>query len=250
MFVSRKLRQKTPQLSLERALYLAKEAGIFTTKELQTHVIKSPSFSQSKSPFLLEDFFVSMDDKEMAAVPKRFKAKPADPNTNTAPVAIVAPPSINEVSETMHNFLMKAFHKVPPKTFIHGDCEFLERGAGQGTKKRSRVQAVLVRGTGIVRVNGDEDLWKRWPLYYHRFDVLKPFKLTNTAGLFDVYLQVRGGGISGQAVAARLAIARALVHCCGATTPALADCLYEDPRQKISKMAGRNAAFARDKNKQ
>jgi len=47
----------TPKLTMSEALFLAKEAGIFTTREIQTHIVKSPSFSTNKSPFLLEDFF-------------------------------------------------------------------------------------------------------------------------------------------------------------------------------------------------
>ena len=245
-------RLRTPTLSLERALYLAKEAGIFTTRELQTHVIKSPSFSTSDSPFLLEDFFVSVADKDMEALPAR-KAKKAPAEPEKTEENNLDDSKTSEVvaeCEAVKNLLLRASQGEAPRRFEHNGRELLERSTGQGTKKRARAQAVLIRGTGVVRVNGFEDFWKRWPLYYNRFDVLKPFKLTKTAGLFDVFIAVKGGGISGQAVAARLAIARALVAACGATAPELSECLYEDPRQKISKMAGRNGAFARDKNKQ
>jgi hypothetical protein len=43
--------------SIEEALYLAKEAGIYTTGELQKQIIRSPSFSTDKNPFLIENFF-------------------------------------------------------------------------------------------------------------------------------------------------------------------------------------------------
>ena len=259
------LLQRVPVLSLERALYLAKEAGIFTTKELQTHAIKSPSFSRTDGPFVLEDFFVSIDDKEMDALPK--KVKPAKPpkevlsstegaeavaaSQAAAAELVAAAANADDAANTMNAWLLSAVHPsgVPPQ-FNHEGREFLWRSTGEGTKKRARAQVVLMRGSGLIKVNGYEDFWKRWPLYYNRFDVLKPFQVTGMCGVFDVFINVKGGGISGQAVAARLAIARALVQACGATAPALEECLYEDPRQKVSKMAGRNAAFARDKNKQ
>mmetsp|Transcript_115517 Transcript_115517/g.226524 ORF Transcript_115517/g.226524 Transcript_115517/m.226524 type:complete len:97 (+) Transcript_115517:1-291(+) len=83
-----------------------------------------------------------------------------------------------------------------------------------------------------------------WPMYYHRFDVCQPFQLTGTAGAYDVFVQVAGGGSSGQAGAARLAIARALLM----ANPACHDdlqrgyCLLEDTRQKMSKMPGKEGA--------
>ena len=255
--------QRTPSLPLERALYLAKEAGIFTTKELQTHVVKSPAFSRSDSPFLLEDFFVSLDHQEVDALPKRPKPikllKPeagaegkAEADAKAEGQGEAGDAETADVAEAeLDRWVLEALHpEGVPGRFRHGAREFLRRATGEGTKKRARAQVVLVRGTGVVKVNGNEDLWRRWPLYYNRFDVLKPFQVTGTAGVYDVFIKVTGGGISGQAVAARLAIARALVQACGATTPQLTECLYEDPRQKVSKMAGRNAAFARDKNKQ
>jgi ribosomal protein S9 len=236
-------------LSLDRALFLAKEAGIYTTRELQTHVIKSPSFSQSDAPFLLEDFFVSVADKDMETLPARKAKKEVTVSVEKEETEKKTSEVVAEC-ETVRNFLLRASQGEIPARFEHNGREFLEKSTGQGTKKRARAQVMLMRGTGVVRVNGFEDFWKRWPLYYNRFDVLKPFKVTKTAGIYDVFISVKGGGISGQAAAARLATARALVAACGATAGELSECLYEDTRQKTSKMAGRNGAFARDKNKQ
>lgn len=47
-------------LSPEEALYLAKEAGFYTKQELQEQIIRSPPFSKSRSPFLLEDFLAPL----------------------------------------------------------------------------------------------------------------------------------------------------------------------------------------------
>ena len=62
----------------------------------------------------------------------------------------------------------------------------------------------------VIKINGEEDVYHRWPLHYHRFEVLQPFLLTRTACKIDAYIAVRSGGLSGQAGAARLAIGRAL----------------------------------------
>ena len=244
------LKCEMPKLSLERALYLAKEAGVFTTKEIQTHFVKSPSFSTLKSPFLLEDFFSSMDRVDppkrsnVLAKTRKTTAKPAEENASEKDM-----PPATEITKVIHNALTKAFN--PHESFIHNGREFKAVSEGVGTRKRSIAKAVIIRGTGLVRINGEEDIWHRWPLYYNRFDVLQPFLLTKTAGIFDLHISIRGGGPSGQSGAARLAVARALVNACAEVSGDMRNslCLLEDTRQRVSKMAGKNAAFARDKNK-
>lgn len=44
----------------------------------------------------------------------------------------------------------------------------------------------------------------------HRFAVVSPFQATLTAGMYDCHVQTKGGGLTGQAEATRLAISRAL----------------------------------------
>ena len=98
-----------------------------------------------------------------------------------------------------------------------------------------------------MKVNGEEDFYKRWPLLSNRFDVLYPFEATGAAGLFDVFIHVKGGGISGQAGAARLAVGRALVAANPLCEDDLRDTLvlHEDTRQKTSKFPGKKGAYAR-----
>jgi len=226
-------------------LFLAKEAGVFTTKEVQTHFIKSPSFSTLKSPFLLEDFFSSADRFDPAVKAKKTtQASPPPTEAETPETA-----GSETAARVIHAALTKAFN--PHESFMVNGREFKTRSEGVGTRKRAVAHAVIIRGTGLVRINGEEDLWHRWPLYYNRFDVLQPFLLTKTAGIFDLYLSLRGGGPSGQSGAARLAVARALVNACAAVSGDMKNslCLLEDTRQRVSEMAGKNAAFARDKNK-
>jgi len=103
---------------------------------------------------------------------------------------------------------------------------------------------VICRGSGLFRINGEQDMYARWPQIYNRMDVCQPFKLTGTAGQFDIFVEVRGGGLGGQAGATRLAVARALLMANPACHDALQRgfCLLEDTRQKMSKQPGRAGA--------
>ncbi|KAL8273906.1 hypothetical protein Esti_002229 [Eimeria stiedai] len=130
------------------------------------------------------------------------------------------------------------------QTFEHGGRVWLCKAEGRGTRKRAAALAVLTRGTGQVRVCGREEVYVRWAYVYNRMEVLQPLYIAGAAGLFDVDLQVRGGGPSGQAAAARLAIGRALVAACKDCQPQLEEAmvLYEDTRQRMPKMPGRMKA--------
>ena len=64
-------------------------------------------------------------------------------------------------------------------------------------------------GTGAIKVNSRE-FTEFFPRETLRILVKSPFLLTETAEQFDVLATVRGGGVSGQAGAIRLGIARAL----------------------------------------
>ena len=244
----------TPRLSVSEALFLAKEAGIFTTREVQTHIIKSPSFSVDKdAPFVLENFFASSQESEPYSAEFGSSTKVA---SSLNPLVTAGEQTISSVGEqnhpldvipqSVHEFLLRG-SKRPVTSFVARGREWLEKAQGKGTRKRSVAHVVLERGSGIVKINGEEDLYKRWPLLSNRFDVLFPFELSNSAGLFDVYIKVRGGGISGQAGAARLAIGRALVAACSQVESDLKDSLilHEDTRQKTSKFPGKPGAYAR-----
>lgn len=149
-------------------------------------------------------------------------------------------------NSVIHEAIERYFKPEAPPKFWHRGEEWLSRCEGRGTRKRAAAHAVLVRGTGLFRVNGQQDMYHRWPQIYHRIDVCQPFKLTGTAGIYDVFVAVRGGGLSGQAGATRLAVARALFQ----ANPNCHDrlqkgfCLLEDTRQKWSKMAGKPSAQA------
>ncbi len=80
-----------------------------------------------------------------------------------------------------------------------------------GRRKTSVARAFLVPGKGSVTVNKlpVEDYFKD---EFRRNEALKPLILSGKQDEFAVKLNVRGGGISGQAGAVSLAIARALVE--------------------------------------
>ena len=79
-----------------------------------------------------------------------------------------------------------------------------------GRRKSSVARVRLVPGTGKFIVN-DRNFAEYIPSAAIRLDVLQPLNLTETSTQYDIYVNVCGGGISGQAGAIRLGIARALL---------------------------------------
>lgn len=79
-----------------------------------------------------------------------------------------------------------------------------------GRRKSSVARVRMVPGTGKFIVN-DRNFAEYIPSAAIRLDVLQPLNLTETSTQYDIYVNVCGGGISGQAGAIRLGIARALL---------------------------------------
>jgi len=82
---------------------------------------------------------------------------------------------------------------------------------GVGRRKEAVARVHLSKGTGKRIINGKllRDYLKRETL---ERVVEEPFNVINLASRFDLRADVRGGGLSGQAGAIRLGIARALVE--------------------------------------
>jgi small subunit ribosomal protein S9 len=78
-----------------------------------------------------------------------------------------------------------------------------------GRRKEAIVRVRLVPGTGKITCNG-RTLEDYFPSKVHQQQIKDPLVLTERAESVDVYANLRGGGITGQAGALRLAIARAL----------------------------------------
>ena len=114
---------------------------------------------------------------------------------------------------------------------------------GTGRRKSSVARVYLVPGTGKITIN------KRGIDEYFGLDTLKvivrqPLVATETSDKFDVLVNVKGGGYTGQAGAIRHGISRALLTVDGDYRPVLkkAGFLTRDPRMKERKKYGLKAA--------
>ena len=115
-----------------------------------------------------------------------------------------------------------------------------------GRRKTSVARVILRAGNGTITVNGKE-FEKAFPQLLSREDILNPFKVTETMGQYDVKVRVNGGGVTGQAQAIRLGIARALIRLNPDFRPKLKaeGFLTRDPRMVERKKYGQPKARKR-----
>jgi small subunit ribosomal protein S9 len=108
-----------------------------------------------------------------------------------------------------------------------------------GRRKEAIVRVRLVPGTGEFRLNG-RSLEQYFPNKVHQQLIREPFVTLEKAEQYDVIGILKGGGVTGQAGALRLAIARALIQVEAVDRPALkkAGFLTRDPRVKERKKYG------------
>ncbi len=109
-----------------------------------------------------------------------------------------------------------------------------------GRRKEAIARVRLVPGSGSWRVNG-RDLADYFPNKVHQQLVNEPFVLTDLVDRFDVIARIHGGGMTGQAGALRLGVARCLNELdVEANRPSLkkAGMLSRDARIKERKKAG------------
>ena len=81
--------------------------------------------------------------------------------------------------------------------------------AGLGRRKNAIARVRIVPGTGKWKING-RTLEDYFPNKVHQQEVNEPFKVLELDGRYDVIARISGGGVSGQAGALRLGVARAL----------------------------------------
>ena len=114
---------------------------------------------------------------------------------------------------------------------------------GTGRRKSSVARVYLVPGTGKVTIN-KRDMDEYFGLDTLKVIVRQPLAATETADKFEVLVNVRGGGYTGQAGAIRHGIARALLNVDADYRPILksAGFLTRDPRMKERKKYGLKAA--------
>ena len=117
---------------------------------------------------------------------------------------------------------------------------------GTGRRKTSAARVFLRPGTGNVTVNN-----RPFETYFfdevHRMIIRQPLQLSETTDKFDILVNVKGGGVTGQAGAVRHGISRALLEFNPEFRPILkkAGFLTRDPRMVERKKYGQPGARKR-----
>lgn len=111
---------------------------------------------------------------------------------------------------------------------------------GTGRRKSAVARVRLYPGGGEFTVNGKPATEYFGGRVVHQATIAQPLRLTNTLDRFNVMINVKGGGTSGQAGAVRHGIARALTQADPELRPALkrSGLLTRDAREKERKKPG------------
>lgn len=114
---------------------------------------------------------------------------------------------------------------------------------GTGRRKVSVARVRLVAGDGKITING-RDIDDYFSLETLKAIIRQPLVLTDTLGQYDIYVNVHGGGFTGQAGAIRHGISRALLKADPELRPTLkrAGFLTRDPRMTERKKYGLKGA--------
>lgn len=112
-----------------------------------------------------------------------------------------------------------------------------------GRRKEAVTRVFLSKGDGKITVNG-KDYKTYFPLVYLQNQVEAPLTTTDSVNKFNIVINATGGGVKGQAEAAKLGIARALIEVSADYRPVLkaAGLLKRDPRSVERKKPGRKKA--------
>ena len=117
---------------------------------------------------------------------------------------------------------------------------------GTGKRKSATARVFLMPGSGQIVIN-QVDHQEYFKDKMQRNVVIQPLEVTGHQDKFDIYVNVKGGGFTGQAGAVRLGIARALLEFDSELRPTLrkAGFLTRDPRAKERKKYGQPGARKR-----
>ncbi|MDP2498325.1 MAG: 30S ribosomal protein S9 [Candidatus Palauibacterales bacterium] len=112
-----------------------------------------------------------------------------------------------------------------------------------GRRKEAVARVIMRSGDGEWEVNG-QAVSDHFPLLRHQQAIERPLKVVESEGIYDIQLNVNGGGLTGQAEAAQLGIARALVEADEDNRKPLRDegLLTRDPRTVERKKPGQPKA--------
>ena len=115
-----------------------------------------------------------------------------------------------------------------------------------GRRKTSTARVYMRPGSGRITINRRplEDYFK---METRRHVLLSPFEVTDTSGMYDLVVNVKGGGLTGQSEAIRLGASRALVQADEERRKALREAgfLTRDPRMVERKKYGQPKARKR-----
>ncbi|KZZ88236.1 40S ribosomal protein S9 [Ascosphaera apis ARSEF 7405] len=142
-----------------------------------------------------------------------------------------------EVKETLDFFTQKTAAVKDNRVISVPDDK--GRAFGVGRRKTSSARVWLVEGDGQVLVNG-KPLTEVFPRVHTREEALWPLHSTKRIDKYNVWALTRGGGVTGQAEAMIVALAKALIVHEPALKPVLrrAGCVTTDPRQVERKKPG------------
>ncbi len=112
-----------------------------------------------------------------------------------------------------------------------------------GRRKTAVARVYLQDGEGKIMIN-NRDYKEYFPTAILHYVVEQPLEVTNNMGKYDIKVNLRGGGYTGQAEALRLGIARALVQVDPEFRPALKEkgMMKRDPRMVERKKPGQPKA--------
>ncbi|RYD73234.1 MAG: 30S ribosomal protein S9 [Sphingobacteriales bacterium] len=112
-----------------------------------------------------------------------------------------------------------------------------------GRRKTAIARIYLEAGSGNITINGKK-YDEYFPAKLRQFVIEQPLDVTTSLGTYDIKINVKGGGLTGQAEAIRLGIARALVKENADVKPSLKEkgFLTRDPRMVERKKFGHKKA--------
>jgi small subunit ribosomal protein S9 len=112
-----------------------------------------------------------------------------------------------------------------------------------GRRKEAVTRIFIIKGEGKITVN-DKDYKEYFPLVYLQNQVEAPLKTVESVDKYDIKINATGGGLKGQAEAAKLGIARVLLEINPELRPVLkaAGHLKRDPRGVERKKFGHKKA--------
>jgi small subunit ribosomal protein S9 len=117
-----------------------------------------------------------------------------------------------------------------------------------GKRKTSIARIYVKKGSGKIIINDNRDYKEYFPTPTLQYYVTQPFKVSNfDFSKYDIYANIKGGGVTGQSQALRLAISKVISQLNPELRPALKHegLLTRDPRMVERKKYGRKKARKR-----